>query len=87
MKIELYDYRNVRTIIYRADAGETTGWHDHLFDHGHVVVSGRTRIDTHDGRSIEMTPGMKNMDLPKGLVHCITALEDNTIFLQPLEVP
>jgi quercetin dioxygenase-like cupin family protein len=85
VRIDFFDYKGVRIITYYADAGETAGWHEHTFDHGHVVIAGRTRIDTHDGNSVEMIPGMKNMDFPAGVPHCITALEDGTIFLQPLE--
>lgn len=85
MTIEFFDYKGIRIIIYHAAAGETADWHDHTFDHGHVVISGRTRIDVRNGDSVEMTPGMKNMDLKKGVEHCITALDDGTVYLQPVE--
>jgi hypothetical protein len=65
--------------------GEGLPWHKHDIPHGHMVLSGRTRLEIEGTETVELKAGDPNRELPPNRLHQITALEDGTCFLNAYE--
>jgi len=60
--------------------GDTTGGHDHNFDHVTILFSGAVRVEA-DGKTELFRSSVGHHPkiwIKAGVVHSITALEDNT---------
>jgi hypothetical protein len=53
----------------------------HSLPHGHVVIRGRTRCEIEGRPTVERSAADGNLDMPANIKHQITALEDDTIYI------
>lgn len=76
--------------VYVCKKGEGLPWHDHKHQkvtHGHCVVVGSTLLEIEGELPRTMQPKDMNVELAWDKRHQITALEDDTVFVNMMSIP
>lgn len=80
-----FRFEDVFATIYQYNKGDVLVWHKHSTEHSHGVFSGKTLIEIEGKDNTEVFIS-ENINLPANIPHQITALEDNTIFVNIIKL-
>lgn len=90
MEIRQFTSYGVVNFFYFYNKGDKLGWHDHKiqgYGHGHYVIQGKTLYEEEGKEPRIITPKEGNIETSWKEKHQITALEDGTIFVNPMARP
>lgn len=80
MIVKQFIFEDSVATIYQYDKGDVLSWHKHDVSHSHGVFAGRTLVEI-EGEANKELASSENINLPANIPHQITALEDDTIFV------
>lgn len=81
-----HEFGGVAVTVFYMSKGEIVsgGPHQHTWVHTTAVSRGKTKV-TVNHATFEMSPGMRDMELPAYMDHEIVALEDDTVIVQMMK--